>query len=68
MTDPEELEPKDHVTPDERDIEAPADDAVEQATVVDPDYDEPTKSDSVEAPEWDALEQSMVVQLEDDYR
>lgn len=68
MGHPEELELGDHLDPDERDIEAPAADAVEQAQVADPSYDEPTVSDSVEAPQWDALEQSMVVQLEDDYR
>ena len=68
MTYPEELDLGDHLDPDERDIEAPAADAVEQATAVDPAYAGPAVSGSVEAPEWDAHEQSVIVELEDDYR
>ncbi len=68
MTYPEELELGDHLDPDERDIEAPAADAVEQATAIDPGHAGPARSGSVEAPEWDAQEQSVIVELEDDYR
>jgi hypothetical protein len=57
---------------EERDLEAPDADAVEQARAADPNddaaYEESTVPDSIEVPEWDALEQAQVVQLEDDYR
>ncbi len=68
MTSPEDIAPARHLDPDERDIEASPEDAVEQATVADPSYDEPTVSDALDAPDWDAYEQSRVVELEDDYR
>jgi len=55
--------------PNDRDIEAPVEDAAEQSVHADPnEQDEDTVSESLEAPEWDAQEQSRAVPLEDDYR
>ncbi len=70
MTQPEDLALSPRVSDYELDPEAPENDAIEQAMIIDPDpgFDEPTLSDSVEAPEWDALEQATPVQLDDDYR
>ena len=58
----------DHLTPEERDPEAPQEDAVEQATVVDPADREPEVHRGLEVGEWDALEQARVVDLDDEYR
>jgi hypothetical protein len=56
--------------PENLDIEAPDADAAEQATPVNPDYDEETtptpESTSLEASEWDVLEQSQTVRLDDE--
>jgi hypothetical protein len=57
-----------HLGPDELDLEAPPEDAVEQATPVDPDLEEPAPRIDLEVPEWDAIEQARVVPIdEDDY-
>lgn len=69
MTMPEEdREPGEHLEPDERDPEAPAEDAIEQATTVTPEDSDLAVSRNLEVNEWDALEQSRVVEVEDDYR
>jgi hypothetical protein len=65
----EDLTPGDHLAADERDIEAPEADAVEQATPADPSA--VTRQDiprGLEINEYDAWEQSQVVGLDDDYR
>ena len=69
MTRPDEdLAPGPHLTPDERDPEAPDDDAVEQATVANP-VDAPAEVHrGLEVGEWDAVEQAAIVDLDDDYR
>ncbi|GIG88903.1 hypothetical protein [Plantactinospora endophytica] len=66
----EDFAPGDHLAPDERDPEAPAEDAVEQATVADPNTeDQPEVQRGLEVDEWDALEQARVVgPQDDDYR
>lgn len=65
----EEFTPTDHLTPDERDPEAPAADAVEQAMVVDPGDGETEPHRGLEVGDWDAMEQARVVATdEDDYR
>jgi hypothetical protein len=69
MTQPDEdFALDDHLAPDERDIEAPAADAVEQATVVDPADGDIEVTRGLEVDEWDALEQARVVDLDDEYR
>jgi hypothetical protein len=70
MTEPEDIALSDHLTPDERDPEAPDADAYEQATLAQPDdvYGEPAVSGSLEAPDWDAYEQALTVPVDDDYR
>lgn len=70
MTHPEEdLEPSDYLAPEERDIEAPSADALEQATPANPaDRGAPIHR-GLEVDEYDALEQSRIIELdEDDYR
>jgi hypothetical protein len=65
----EDLTPDDHLEADERDIEAPEADAVEQATPADPAA--VTRLDmprGLEVNEYDAWEQSQVVELDDEYR
>ncbi|WP_422772632.1 hypothetical protein ACN28C_06375 [Plantactinospora sp. WMMC1484] len=63
----EDFAPGDHLTPDERDPEAPPADAVEQATVADPSVeDQPSVQRGLEVDEWDAMEQARVVGLQDD--
>lgn len=64
----EDFAPADHLAPDERDPEAPQEDAVEQATVVDLTDSEPEVHRGLEVDEWDALEQARIVELDDDYR
>jgi hypothetical protein len=64
----EDFEPSDHLTPDERDPEAPPADAQEQARVADPTADgdsDPRRG--LEVDDWDAIEQARVVSLEEDY-
>lgn len=69
MTEPDEdFALGDHLAPDERDIEAPAADAVEQATAARPADEEPEVRRGFEVNDWDALEQARVVDLDDDYR
>lgn len=63
----EDFEPSDHLTPDERDPEAPAADAVEQATLADPSIDEPAPRRGLEVDDWDAMEQARIVGPDDDY-
>jgi hypothetical protein len=65
----EDRTPEDHLDADERDIEAPEADAVEQATPANPAAgargDNPR---GLEVDEYDAWEQSQVVEIDDDYR
>lgn len=70
MTQPDEdFAPGAHLTPDERDPEAPAADAVEQSMVVDPGDSEPDLHRGLEVGDWDALEQARIVSPgDDDYR
>lgn len=68
MTEPEDFAPDDHLAPEERDLEAPAADAVEQATVADPANGESEVHRGLEVDEWDALEQARIVDLDDEYR
>jgi hypothetical protein len=70
MGQPEEdFAPGEHLEPEERDPEAPADDAVEQATVADPAEEEGSDLHrGLEVDDWDALEQARVVGPDDDYR
>lgn len=70
MTQPDEdLPPGDHLDPEERDLEAPPDDAAEQAAPVKPADAPPEVRRGWEVGEWDAFEQSVVVDLDDeDYR
>ncbi|MFC0530384.1 hypothetical protein [Phytohabitans kaempferiae] len=69
MADPDEdFEMETHVAAEERDLEAPAEDTVEQATVADPAEQEPEVRRGLEVNDWDALEQARVVNLDDDYR
>ena len=71
----EDFAPGDHLAPDERDPEASADDAVEQAVSADPTDDGPASATDagqlprgIEVNEWDALEQARIIGPEDDYR
>jgi hypothetical protein len=67
MTRPdEEFAPSDHLAADERDPEAPAADAVEQATVADPHEEEDDVHRGLEVAEWDAMEQARVIGPDDD--
>jgi hypothetical protein len=70
MTDPgEEFQDfEDHLGPEERDPEAPPEDAIEQATPANPADRPPSVHRGMEVGEWDALEQAHVVDLDDDYR
>ena len=69
MTQPDEdLALGAHLAPDERDPEAPAADAVEQATVADRAEGPPEVQRGLEVGEWDAVEQAHVVSLDDEYR
>lgn len=49
------------------DIEAPIEDAAEQATPAKPAEEPAEVSRSLEVGEWDALEQSIVIDMDDDY-
>lgn len=69
MTRPEEdLAPSDHLEPEERDLETPADDAVEQAIVANPADRDADVRRGLEVGEWDAVEQARVVDVDEDYR
>jgi len=69
MADPDEdFAQEDHLAPEVRDPEAPQEDAVEQATTLDPADREPEVHRGLEVDEWDALEQARVVDLDDEYR
>jgi hypothetical protein len=65
VTEPEEWE--DSLNPDERDPEAPPEDALEQAIPANPaDRADPVRR-GPEVGEWDAIEQSRVVDLDEEY-
>jgi len=70
MTDPETATSSPILNPDERDIEAPDADAVEQAEPADPlesaRQSPPEVSQDPEVSDWDALEQAQVVELDDE--
>lgn len=69
MTEPEEeLVPEEHLDPDERDIEAPDADTIEQAVPANPAADAEPVHRGLEVGEWDAIEQAHVVDLDEDYR
>lgn len=70
MTRPDDdLNLGEHVDPDERDLEAPPDDAAEQAVPVKPAEAPSEVRRGWEVNEWDAAEQAVVVDLDDeDYR
>lgn len=73
MTAPEEdlaeqAQPGPHLGPDERDLEAPPEDAVEQATPVEPTMEPIEIQRGLEVNEYDAVEQARIVELDDDYR
>lgn len=68
MTEPEEeLVPEQPVNPDERDIEAPDADILEQTAPADPADEQEEVRRGLEVDEWDAIEQARVVDLGDDY-
>lgn len=65
----EDFAPGEHLTPDERDLEAEPADAVEQAMVADPGEVEVEPHRGLEVNGWDATEQARAVGGdEDDYR
>jgi hypothetical protein len=65
----EDLTPEPHLNADERAIEAPEADAVEQATLADPAVGPRGEiRRGLEVDEFDAWEQSQVVEHDDDYR
>jgi hypothetical protein len=67
--DDDHLAVDDRLDPDNRDIEAPEADAVEQATPANPaDQPMPSGPHPADVNEYDALEQERVVDLDDDYR
>jgi hypothetical protein len=55
-----------HLSADERDLEAPDADVVEQATAVNRAGEPDEVRRGLEVNEWDAVEQATVVDLEDD--
>ena len=61
---------RDHLEPDERDLEAAPGDVAEQARAADPtENGEPVVHLGDDVSEWDAVEQARIVELEDeDYR
>ena len=71
MTDPEFADHGTMLDPDDKDIEAPDADAMDQRTPADPreaaQQRPPEPSRSLEVNDWDALEQAQVVELDDDY-
>jgi hypothetical protein len=64
----EDLTLQDHLDAEDRDIEAPEADAVEQATPADPAAAPVVVQRGLEVNEYDAWEQAQVVELDDDYR
>jgi hypothetical protein len=69
MTD-EDFTADDELEPEERDWEAPAADAVEQATTSDPAEergDDNQVHRGLEVNDWDAVEQARVVDVSDEY-
>jgi hypothetical protein len=64
----EDLIPGDHLGPEERDPEAPAADAVEQAMPANPADDSAEVHRGMEVSEYDAVEQAHIVDLDEDYR
>lgn len=66
FTSGEDFAPEAHLDPDERDLEAPPEDAVEQATPVEPVQERIGVHRSFEVDEWDAIEQARVVAIDDD--
>ncbi|MEH1056969.1 MULTISPECIES: hypothetical protein [Micromonospora] len=65
----EDFAPSDHLSPEERDLEAEPADAVEQAASIDPGDAETEPHRGLEVGDWDAMEQARVVTGdEDDYR
>jgi hypothetical protein len=64
----EDRAPEPHLSPEERDLEAPAADAVEQATPANPAEEPVPVHRGFEVNEYDAVEQARVVDLDDDYR
>jgi hypothetical protein len=70
MVEPDEefIEPGVHLEPEERDLEAPPADLVEQATPANPTEEPEEVHRGLEVAEWDAVEQSRVVELDDEYR
>jgi hypothetical protein len=64
----EDLAPGDHLSPDERALEAPEADAAEQATLAGPARDDDLVRHGFYVDEADAAEQSRVVDFDDDYR
>jgi hypothetical protein len=72
MTEPDFLPEDPRLDADARDVEAPAEDALEQNILADPAQsadDLPTEVHrDPEVDEWDALEQARVVDVDDDYR
>jgi hypothetical protein len=65
----EDLTPADHLDAEERDLEAPEADAVEQATPADPAAaGRVDVARGLEVNEYDAWEQAQVVEMDDDYR
>ena len=71
MTDPDIADQDTLLDPDDKDIEAPDADALDQRTPADPQeaarQSPPERSSSLEVNDWDALEQAKVVDLDDDY-
>jgi hypothetical protein len=55
-----------HLSSEDRDLEAPDGDVVEQATMVNPAGEPDEVRRGLEVNEWDAVEQAAVVDLEDD--
>lgn len=74
MTTPEELEELEEVSPgpaldpSERDVEAPVEDAYEQAIPAEPEAVEEEIHRGLEVNEYDAVEQAHVVIMDEDYR
>ncbi|MDT0533207.1 hypothetical protein RM555_29885 [Micromonospora sp. DSM 115977] len=70
MGQPEEdFAPSDHLSPEERDMEAEPADAIEQAAAIDPGDADTEPHRGLEVDDWDAMEQARVVAAdEDDYR
>lgn len=65
----EEFVPHERLTPDERNLETPDADAVEQTRTVSPAEEEAEVHRGMEVSDWDAIEQAQVISIdEDDYR